>query len=77
MDRDKIGIGLGALLFSVHQHHAFVGHFDPFGGVVQPFPDGNLEVWIVSIALVSFGGSAVALFIVSKLVFQSLVTVVG
>jgi len=77
MDRDKIGIRLGALLFSVCQHHAFIGHLDPLGRAVQPFPNRDLEVWVVDIVLVSFGGSAVALFIVSKLVFQLLVTVVG
>jgi len=34
MDRDKIGVGLGALLFGVCQYHAFIGHFDPLGGAV-------------------------------------------
>ena len=31
MDRDKIGVGSRALLFSVGQHHAFISHFDPLG----------------------------------------------
>jgi len=77
MDRDKIGIRLGALLFGVGQHHAFIGHLDPLGQMVQPFSDGDFEVWVVSIALVAFGGGTVALFILSKLVFQLLVMVVG
>ena len=34
MDRDKIGVGLGALLFGVGQYHAFIGHLDPFGRAV-------------------------------------------
>jgi len=77
MDRDKIGVGLGALFFSVGQHHAFIGHLDPFGGAVQAFANGDLKIWVVDIAFVAVGSSAVAFFIVSKLVFQSLVTVVG
>ena len=77
MDRDKIGIGLGALLFGVHQYHAFISHFDLLGGTVQPFPDRDLEVWVVSIILVAFGSGAVAFLILSKLVLQSLVMVVG
>ena len=77
MDRDEIGIRLGALLFGIGQHHALVGHLDPLGWVVQPFPDRDFEVWIVSIVLVSLGRGAVALFILSKLVFQSLVMVMG
>jgi len=77
MDRDEIGVGLRALLLGVGQHHAFIGHFDPLGGVIQAFPNGYFEVWIVDVALVAFGGAAVALFILSKLVFQSLVTVMG
>jgi len=77
MDRNKIGVGLGALFFSVGQHHAFISHLDPFGGMIQAFADGDFEVWIVGIALVAVRSSAVALFIVSELVFQSLVMVVG
>ena len=77
MDRDKIGIRLGALLFGVGQHHAFIGHLDPLGQMVQPFSDGDFEVWVVSISLVAFRSGAVALLILSELVFQSLVTVVG
>jgi len=77
MDRDKIGVGLGALLFGVGQHYAFISHLDPLGQAVQPFPNRDLEVWVVSIVLVSLGRRAVALFILSKLVFQSLVMVVG
>ena len=77
MDRDKIGVGLGPLLFSVGQHHAFIGHLDPLGGAVQAFTNGDFEVWIVDIALVSVRSGAVAFFIVSELVFQLLVMVVG
>jgi len=77
MDRNEIGIGLGALLFSVGQYHAFVCHLDPLGRSVEALADGHLEVWVVSIALVSVGSTAIAFFILSKLVFQSLVMVVG
>jgi len=77
MDRDKIGVGLRALLFGIGQHHAFIGHLDPLGRTVQPLSNRDLEVWIVSIAFVSFRGRTIALLILSKLVFQSLVTVVG
>jgi len=77
MDRDKIGVRLGALLFGVGQHHAFISHLDPLGGAVESFPDRDFEVWVVSISLVAFRSGAVALLILSELVFQSLVTVVG
>ena len=69
MDRDKIEIGLRALLFGVCQHHTFVSHLDPSGGTVQSFPDRDLEVWVFSIVLVAFGSGAVAFFILSELVF--------
>jgi len=77
MDRDEIGVRLGALLFGVGQHYAFISHLDPLGWAVQPFPNRDLEVWVVSIALVSLRCRAVALFVLSELVFQSLVTVMG
>ena len=77
MDRDEIGVGLRALLFGIGQHHAFIGHFDPLGGAIQAFANGDLEIWVVGIVLVAVGSGAVAIFIVSELVFQSLETVVG
>ena len=77
MDRDKIGVRLGALPFSIGQHHAFIGHLDPFGGAIQAFANGDFEVWVVDVVFVAIGGSAIAFVIVSKLVFQSLVMVVG
>jgi len=77
MDRDEIGVGLRALLFGVGQHHAFIGHLDLLGGAIQAFADRDLEVWVVDVALVAVGGGTVTFFIVSKLVFQSLVMVMG
>jgi len=77
MDRDEIEVGLGALLFGIGQYHAFIGHLDPLGGTIQPFPNRDLEVWVVSIVLVPFRGGTVTFFILSKLVFQLLVTVMG
>ena len=65
------------MLFGVGQHHAFISQFDPLGGAIQAFTNGDLKVWVVSIALVPLRGRAIAFFILSELVFQLLVMVMG
>jgi len=77
MDRDKIGVGFRALLFSVSQHHAFIGHLDPLGRAVETFSNRDFEARVFDVAHVAVGSGAITFFIVSKFVFQSLVMVVG
>jgi hypothetical protein len=57
------GYEVWEIMLSVHlgiaQHKSIIGLFDPLDGTIEPFSSWDLEIQIVDVLSVSFGGSLV------------------